>query len=58
MAISFSRECEVRDLCLEYALADRVPYGDWGGTNEGERSRILRERRASARTEARSARAR
>ncbi|HYA68556.1 MAG TPA: WhiB family transcriptional regulator [Acidimicrobiales bacterium] len=38
-------ECPVKDACLEYALADRVDHGVWGGTSERERRRILRYRR-------------
>ena len=37
--------CPVRVDCLEYALANRLDYGVWGGTSERERQRILRERR-------------
>jgi WhiB family redox-sensing transcriptional regulator len=41
--------CVVRDLCLEYALAERIDYGIWGGASEEERRRIRRRRnRASA----------
>lgn len=40
-------ECPVRELCLEYALANRVDHGVWGGTSERERRRILRQRRLS-----------
>ena len=32
--------------CLEYALANRIEQGAWGGTSERERRRILRRRRA------------
>jgi WhiB family redox-sensing transcriptional regulator len=41
-------ECPVRVPCLEYALANRVDHGVWGGTSERERRRILRRRRISA----------
>jgi WhiB family transcriptional regulator, redox-sensing transcriptional regulator len=37
--------CPVIAPCLEYALADRVDHGVWGGTSERERRRILRNRR-------------
>ena len=40
-------ECPVREECLEYALANRVDHGVWGGTSERERRRILRSRRLS-----------
>jgi WhiB family redox-sensing transcriptional regulator len=38
-------ECPVQGPCLEYALANRVDHGVWGGTSERERRRILRRRR-------------
>ena len=40
-------ECPVKSPCLEYALANRVDHGVWGGTSERERRRILRRRRIS-----------
>jgi WhiB family redox-sensing transcriptional regulator len=40
-------DCPVRSTCLEYALAERVDHGVWGGTSERERRRILRHRRLS-----------
>jgi WhiB family transcriptional regulator, redox-sensing transcriptional regulator len=40
-------DCPVKVTCLEYALADRVDHGVWGGTSERERRRILRQRRLS-----------
>lgn len=36
--------CPVEAECLEYALDMRIPYGVWGGTDEGERKQILRNR--------------
>jgi WhiB family redox-sensing transcriptional regulator len=39
------KTCEVRSLCLEYALHNRIDHGVWGGTSERERRRILRRRR-------------
>ena len=38
-------DCPVKAPCLEYALANRVDHGVWGGTSERERRRILRQRR-------------
>ena len=38
-------ECPVAEQCLEYALAERVDHGVWGGKSERERRRILRRRR-------------
>lgn len=40
--------CDVRQPCLEYALASRERDGVWGGATEKERRRILRQRRKSA----------
>jgi WhiB family transcriptional regulator, redox-sensing transcriptional regulator len=37
--------CEVKAICLEYALRNRIDHGVWGGTSERERRRILRRRR-------------
>jgi len=31
--------------CLEYALAQHVDHGVWGGCSERERRRLARERR-------------
>jgi WhiB family transcriptional regulator, redox-sensing transcriptional regulator len=45
-------ECPVRELCLEYALLNRIDHGVWGGTSERERRRILRQRRLGARSHA------
>jgi WhiB family redox-sensing transcriptional regulator len=41
-------DCVVREPCLEYALAERIDHGVWGGTSERERRRILRRRRQDA----------
>lgn len=38
-------DCPMKTPCLEYALANRVDHGVWGGTSERERRRILRQRR-------------
>ncbi|HQU26252.1 MAG TPA: WhiB family transcriptional regulator [Acidimicrobiales bacterium] len=37
--------CAVSRACLEYALANHVDHGVWGGKSERERRRIARERR-------------
>ena len=34
--------CDVKALCLDYALRNRIDHGVWGGTSERERRRILR----------------
>jgi WhiB family redox-sensing transcriptional regulator len=39
--------CPVIDDCLEYALANRIDHGVWGGRSERERRRILRSRRTA-----------
>ncbi len=38
-------DCPVQEPCLEYALANRIDHGVWGGRSERERRRILRARR-------------
>jgi WhiB family redox-sensing transcriptional regulator len=40
-------DCPVRQACLEYALANRIDHGVWGGCSERERRRILKRRRIS-----------
>lgn len=40
------RACEVRESCLEYALAVKERHGVWGGMSEKERRRLRRERKA------------
>ena len=37
--------CVVKEPCLEYALANRLDHGVWGGCSERERRRILKRRR-------------
>ncbi|HUI03793.1 MAG TPA: WhiB family transcriptional regulator [Acidimicrobiales bacterium] len=41
-------DCPVKGPCLEYALANHVDHGVWGGTSERERRRILRRRRVAS----------
>jgi WhiB family redox-sensing transcriptional regulator len=41
-------ECPVRSPCLEYALANHIDHGVWGGASERERRRIARRRRNEA----------
>ncbi len=40
--------CPVKAPCLEYALANGIDHGVWGGASERERRRIARRRRAEA----------
>lgn len=47
-ALEMCAACPVRQECLEHALAQGEQYGIWGGTREGERRRIMRERRRAA----------
>ncbi|MEZ5311676.1 MAG: WhiB family transcriptional regulator [Microthrixaceae bacterium] len=44
--------CPVKTQCLEYALANRIDHGVWGGTSERERRRILKRRSAERRAAA------
>jgi WhiB family redox-sensing transcriptional regulator len=41
-------DCPVKAVCLEYALANRIDHGVWGGSSERERRRILKRRRQAA----------
>jgi len=47
VAQNICADCPVKVDCLEYALADRVDHGVWGGASERQRRRILRHRRVS-----------
>src|SRR3954453_1226415 len=38
-------DCPVSEVCLEYALENRIDHGVWGGTSERQRRRILKARR-------------
>jgi WhiB family redox-sensing transcriptional regulator len=40
--------CPVREACLEYAISAREKFGVWGGLDERERRRLIRQRRRSA----------
>ena len=37
--------CSVKTTCLEFALANHIAHGVWGGASERERRRIARRRR-------------
>ena len=41
-------DCPSKEPCLEYALANRIDHGVWGGTSERQRRRILKARRSAA----------
>jgi WhiB family redox-sensing transcriptional regulator len=49
VARSICATCPVKEPCLEYALANRIDHGVWGGCSERERRRILKRRRVAAR---------
>lgn len=40
--------CPVATECLEYAIANRIDHGVWGGTSERQRRRIIRARAIAA----------
>jgi len=40
-------DCTVRHQCLDYALANRIADGVWGGTSERQRVRLLRTQSAT-----------
>jgi WhiB family transcriptional regulator, redox-sensing transcriptional regulator len=40
--------CPAKEPCLEYALANGIDHGVWGGASERERRRIARRRRLEA----------
>ena len=44
------RGCEVRQQCLEYALANGEKFGIWGGLSERERRRLRRQRAQASRS--------
>lgn len=41
-------DCPVKTPCLEYALANGIDHGVWGGASERERRRIARRRRRAS----------
>jgi WhiB family transcriptional regulator, redox-sensing transcriptional regulator len=44
VAQQICQDCPVRVACLEYALANRIEHGVWGGASERQRRRILKAR--------------
>ncbi len=49
-ARALCRACPVQQECLEYSLSVQEPHGIWGGLNELERRRMLRQRGLIQRT--------
>jgi WhiB family redox-sensing transcriptional regulator len=47
-AKSICAQCGVRQVCLEFALAQRERDGVWGGLTDRERRRVIRQRRKTA----------
>ncbi len=45
LARRYCASCPVKEPCREYALANHIDHGVWGGTSERERRRILKRRR-------------
>jgi WhiB family redox-sensing transcriptional regulator len=43
--------CPTKEPCLEYALANRIEHGVWGGCSERERRCILKRRRLAVLSE-------
>lgn len=41
-ALRLCQRCEVRDPCLEYALANDIDHGVWGGLTERQRRSLQR----------------
>ena len=48
--------CPVREPCLEYAITAREKEGVWGGLDEQERRRLIRQRRKTRLSDTRSTR--
>jgi Transcription factor WhiB len=42
--------CPVRSQCLDFAIATRTQEGVWGGTEYGERRKIMRQMRKNGET--------
>ncbi len=44
-ARAICEECPVKSPCLEFALANHIEHGVWGGCSERERRKIQKRRR-------------
>ncbi len=42
LALSYCAVCEVREVCLAWAVRNGERYGVWGGTTEQHRRRLIR----------------
>jgi WhiB family transcriptional regulator, redox-sensing transcriptional regulator len=47
-ALTLCASCPVRSECLEHAIVNRETYGIWGGADEHDRKRLVRQRRRAA----------
>ncbi len=43
LALSYCGVCQVRDVCLAWAVRNGERYGVWGGTTEQQRRRLIRQ---------------
>jgi WhiB family redox-sensing transcriptional regulator len=44
-AVEICRTCQVKDLCLDYAIQHGIDHGIWGGRSTPERNAISKARR-------------
>ena len=42
LALSYCGVCQVREVCLAWAVRNGERYGVWGGTTEQQRRRLIR----------------
>jgi len=42
LALSYCGVCQVKEVCLAWALQNGERYGVWGGTTEQQRRRLIR----------------